>query len=126
MFLIDPLRAGAGLDGIYTAAREIAEEELFNAAKDKARKKLRGKASFIRTAQKEAERLGRRHKLTPWQIFDFFIDVDSNAPGAALGKIGLWPIAGSAILGDNQLELSAALSNRLLYVQDGRTIGDLR
>src|SRR6516162_10405441 len=31
-FLIDPLRAGAGLDGIYSAAREIREVELFDKA----------------------------------------------------------------------------------------------
>jgi hypothetical protein len=32
LFLIDPLRAGAGLDGIYSASREIGEAELFGAS----------------------------------------------------------------------------------------------
>ena len=37
-FLIDPLRAGAGLDGIYSSGREIGEKELFDAAHEKARR----------------------------------------------------------------------------------------
>jgi DNA phosphorothioation-dependent restriction protein DptH len=32
LFLIDTLRAGAGLDGIYNAAREVGEAELFERA----------------------------------------------------------------------------------------------
>jgi DNA phosphorothioation-dependent restriction protein DptH len=124
LFLIDPLRAGAGLDGIYSAAREIAEAELFGAAHEKARRKLRGKAPFLRAAQRRAERLGRRHRLTPWQVFDFLIAVDSTSPGAALSKIGLWPIALNGTPDDSELDLSAALADRLLFAQDGRSIRD--
>src|SRR5690348_12332789 len=32
LFLIDPVRAGAGLDGIYSAAREVGERELLDKA----------------------------------------------------------------------------------------------
>jgi DNA phosphorothioation-dependent restriction protein DptH len=124
LFLIDPLRAGAGLDGIYNAAREISEAELFGVAHEKARRRLRGKAPFLRAAQRRAERLGRRHQLTPWQVFDFLIAVDSTTPGAALCKLGLWPIARDGTPDDSELELSAALADRLLFAQDGRSIGD--
>ncbi|WP_197057899.1 hypothetical protein [Sphingomonas sp. Ant H11] len=46
LFIIDPLRAGAGLDGIYSAAREIGEAELFRGAQERARRPLRGKGVF--------------------------------------------------------------------------------
>ena len=58
LFVIDPLRAGAGLDGIYSASREIGEGELFDRAQDKARRRLWGKGGFLRAAQRRAERLG--------------------------------------------------------------------
>ncbi|WP_216073901.1 hypothetical protein, partial [Acinetobacter baumannii] len=38
LLLVDPLRAGAGLDGIYSASREIGEAELFDDALNLARK----------------------------------------------------------------------------------------
>src|SRR4051812_14188143 len=63
LFLIDPLRAGAGLDGIYSAAREINEAELFHEARLRARRPLRDKA-FLDIAVRRAERLGRRRRLT--------------------------------------------------------------
>ena len=46
--LIDPLRAGAGLDGIYSAGREIGEAELFGKALDLARKPFWGRMSIPR------------------------------------------------------------------------------
>src|SRR4051812_34803062 len=73
LFLVDTLRAGAGLDGIYSSAREIAETELFGAAQERIRRKLRGKNSYLLASQRRARLLGRRHRLTPWQIFDFLI-----------------------------------------------------
>ena len=75
LFLIDPLRAGAGLDGIYSAAREITEADLFKEAQKEARRSLRGRRGFVDMAVKRAQRLGRRHRLTPWQVFDFTASV---------------------------------------------------
>jgi hypothetical protein len=124
LFLIDPPRAGAGLDGIYSAAREISEGELFKAAQDRARRKLRGKGGFLRAAQRRAERLGRRHQLTPWQVFDFLVAVDQAGPGAAIGKLGLWLIQQDRVPEDSELDLAAALPDRLLFVQNARSIGD--
>jgi hypothetical protein len=124
LFLIDPLRAGAGLDGIYNAGRELGEAELFDRAQERARKRLWGKGPFLRAAQRRAERLGRRHRLTPWQVFDFLVAVDQTNPGAALTKLGLWPIARDETPQDGELDLSAALSERLLFTQDTRSIVD--
>ena len=124
LFLIDPLRAGAGLDGIYSAAREIGEGELFDRAQDRARRKLWGMRDFLRAAQRRAERLGRRHRLTPWQVFDFLVAVAQEGSGAAIAKLGLWPIANDKVPEDSELDLAAALSERLLFAQDGHSIDD--
>jgi DNA phosphorothioation-dependent restriction protein DptH len=124
LFLIDPLRAGAGLDGIYSAAREISEAELFKVAQERARRPLRGKGGFLRSAQRRAERLGRRHNLTPFQLFDFLVCIDEMGAGAALAKLGLWPILGNEVPSESDLDLSAALSERLLFAYDDRSPGD--
>ena len=123
LFLIDPLRAGAGLDGIYSAAREIGEAELFQSAQKRARKTLPDKA-FLNAAIKIAERLGRRRRLTPWQDFDFHVAVDQEGPGAAVARLGLWPIASEGSPDDAQLVLSAAVADRLLFSQETRAVGD--
>ncbi|WP_212742100.1 ATP-binding protein [Sphingomonas sp. 3F27F9] len=124
LFIIDPLRAGAGLDGIYSAAREIGEAELFRGAQERARRPLRGKGVFLRAAQRRAERLGRRHLLTPFQIFDFLVTAESVGAGAAVARLGLWPIAIEGVPDENDLDLSGALAERLLYAHDDRSIGD--
>ena len=125
LFLIDPQRAGAGLDGIYTAAREVGETELFDKAQERARRKLWGKKTFLRAAQRRAERLvGRRHRLTPWQVFDFLIAVDQESAGRAVAKLGLWPIEREGVPHDGELDLAAAISERLLFAQEIRSIGD--
>ena len=56
LLLIDPQRAGAGLDGVYSAAREIGESELFSKAQERARKRLWGRGHFLpcRTAARRA------------------------------------------------------------------------
>lgn len=123
LFLIDPLRAGAGLDGIYSAAREISEAELFGCARSRARKILPDKA-FLNAAIRRAERLGRRRRLTPWQDFDFHVAVRADGPGIGIAKLGLWPIASEGIPDDAQLDLSASVADRLLFAQDTRGVGD--
>lgn len=124
LFIIDPLRAGAGLDGIYSAAREIGEAELFKAAQDRARRPLRGKAPFLKAAVRRAEHLGRRHMLTPLQEFNFLITADLQGCGAAVARLGLWPIGGQGTPSDSVLDLAAAMAERLLLAQDDRSLSD--
>ncbi|WP_287171597.1 hypothetical protein [Mesorhizobium sp.] len=124
LFLIDPLRAGAGLDGIYSAGREIDEGELFRTANERARKPLRGRVATARAAIRRAERLGRRRKLTPWQEFDFLVAVAAEGERRAITRLGLWPIAGEGAMSAEELELSAAVADRLLFPQDSRTLGE--
>jgi hypothetical protein len=124
LLLIDPLRAGAGLDGIYSAAREIGEGELLGKAQERARRRLWGKGPFLRAAQRRAERLGRRHRVTPWQMLDFLVMAAEESPGAAIAKLGLWPIRSDGDVEDRDLDLAAALSERLLLSHDARSVDD--
>lgn len=124
LFLIDTARAGAGLDGIYSAAREIGEAELFKAAQRHARKELRGRLPTVNAALKSAERLGRRRKLTPWQEFDFAVAAAAEGERRALARLGMWPVDGQGALSIAELDLSTAMADRLLFPQDAGTVGE--
>ncbi|WP_246647750.1 ATP-binding protein [Rhizobium laguerreae] len=123
LLLIDPLRAGAGLDGIYSAGREIVETELFGEALKLARKPFFGRMRVLDDAVWRAERLGRRRRLTPWSKFDFYVSAAKNS-GGALARLGLWPIASDRDPSTNELDLSAEMADRLLYVSDTRAIAE--
>lgn len=83
LLLIDPHRAGAGLDGIYSAGREITERDLFEKAIGHARENLKwGLRGFGRKAVRVARRIGQRPLLTPWEEFDFLVELgQSDRPG---------------------------------------------
>lgn len=123
LLLIDPLRAGAGLDGIYSAGREIGEAELFQEALKLARKPMYGRTAVLDNAVWRAERLGRRRRLTPWSKFDFYVGAAQNV-GRSLARLGLWPIASDEDPSTSELDLSAELADRLLYVSDTRAIAE--
>nr|WP_246642132.1 MULTISPECIES: ATP-binding protein [Rhizobium] len=123
LLLVDPLRAGAGLDGIYSAGREIGEAELFGEALKLARKPFFGRMGVLDAAVWRAERLGRRRRLSPWSKFDFYVNA-SNNPGGALARLGLWPIASDSDPSTSELDMSAELADRLLYVSDTRAIAE--
>jgi hypothetical protein len=93
LLLIDRERAGAGLDGIYSAAREVKESELLEAAVSLARASVgHGLGGFAREAIRRS-RLGGRRNLNLWRVFDFYVGLAAGtAPGAALLSLGLWPI----------------------------------
>ena len=96
LLLVDPLRAGAGLDGIYSAGREIGEAELFKEALALARKPFWGHVSVLDEAIRRAERLGRRRRLTPWGKFDFYVNAVENV-GRALARLDYGPLRARAI-----------------------------
>ncbi|WP_376775587.1 ATP-binding protein [Rhizobium laguerreae] len=123
LLMVDPLRAGAGLDGIYSAGREIGEAELFGEALRLARKTFFGRMGVLDGAVWRAERLGRRRRLSPWSKFDFYVSA-SDDPGGALARLGLWPVASKGDPSTNELDMSAELADRLLYVSDTRAIAE--
>jgi hypothetical protein len=123
LLLIDQLRAGAGLDGIYSAGREIGEAELFQEALKLARKPMYGRTAVLDNAVWRAERLGRRRRLTPWSKFDFYVSA-AHDMGRSLARLGLWPIASDEDPSTSELDRSAELADRLLYVSDTRAIAE--
>jgi len=99
LLLVDTSLVGAGMDGIYSAAREIDESALFREALRLARREVTRRLSrearlYAEQAVKKARGYGRRFSLSSWTEFDFLIRVaaDARHPGEYLHLLGLWPV----------------------------------
>lgn len=96
LLLVDVEGAGAGMDGIYSAAREINERELFASAVELAKKSIKDKALrlFCAEAVKVARRVGRHNTIAPSSEYEFYCRCanDPLSAGAAVAALGLWPI----------------------------------
>jgi DNA phosphorothioation-dependent restriction protein DptH len=97
--LVDAHGAGAGMDGIYSAAREIDEKKLFSESVALLRKITQhGWREFAEAAIKRARRIGgRRNGTSARQEFVFYGEVSSSTEnsGALVSILGLWPVAGT-------------------------------
>jgi len=122
LLLVDTTLAGAGMDGIYSAAREIDEATLFKQALRLARKEVtrrlsRAKRLYAERSVKKARGYGRRFSVSNWTEFDFLIRVakNENHPGPYLYLLGLWPVQpdeNSSL--EDDLDLSRMFVERLL------------
>ena len=99
LLIVDTVRAGAGMDGIYSAAREVSESDLFDNAIPRANhiisKKLpKGYREFTTRATEIAGRGSRRDVISSWSKFDFLCQViaDSKSAGSYISKLNLWPL----------------------------------
>ena len=82
LLLIDTERAGAGMDGIYSAAREITEDLLFDRCRQLARHKMDSQAfAFAESAIKRARQVGSGKAVSRWQEFEFL--ANASASGSA-------------------------------------------
>jgi DNA phosphorothioation-dependent restriction protein DptH len=97
--LVDTSRAGAGMDGIYSAAREISEAELLKEALRLAARQITNQQNkvareFAERAVKKARGFGARYSVSPWQEFDYYVRVVAEEchPGELLWLLGLWPV----------------------------------
>ena len=117
LLLVDPVTSGAGMDGIYSAAREVAERELFDAACDLARRHVdRGYKGFVQKALQRARRAARYHTLPAWREFTYLARSAESplACGGALPDIGLWPVDCADVPDDDDLDRAARVVERLL------------
>lgn len=117
--LIDAHGAGAGMDGIYSAAREIDEKTLFKEAISILRQKTeRSWRDFAEEAIKRARRLGgRRNSTSLRQEFEFFglVNQQPTEAGRLVHLLGLWPVVGgSAAEAGNLLGESVLMVEKLL------------
>ena len=129
LFLVDSGRAGAGMDGIYGATREIGESELFKEAIKLARQHLPG--CYRGFADKALSKAGwgkRRHPLAPWAAFTYLCRAseDAHQVGAALPTIGLWPVAVDGEPDAADLDNSLWLVERLIPAQGSRSSPEQR
>ena len=120
LLLVDTDLVGAGMDGIYSASREIDEVDLFDEALRLAGAEVTRRSSSAR--RRDAERAlrtagNRRYGIPPWTKFDFLcrLAYDDTHPGACLHRIGLWPIAESGQVNfDGELDHSRRFVDHLL------------
>ncbi|HMW28566.1 MAG TPA: hypothetical protein PKE44_03240 [Plasticicumulans sp.] len=130
LLLVDIETAGAGMDGIYSAAREIGETELFERARSLAREKLPpGSKSFADRALSKARRLARNQSLSPWREFAYLCRASRGIAhlGAGLPEVGLWPVEIEDDRPDiEDLEKAARLVDRLMPRQGTRQTPEVR
>ena len=124
LLLIDTGLAGAGMDGIYSAAREVGEAELFTEAGRLAAAEVTSRLSsahraYAERAIRRAQGVGRHDSVSPWAEFDFLCRAAAHRrqPGEYLHLLGLWPVAASDD-GDAGAELATSrrFVDRLLGV----------
>lgn len=119
LFLVDTASIGAGMDGVYSATRELTEIPLFSEATKVALQRLNPELRrYVREAIKRARERGLGIRVSPWQELDFYCRVvDGQQPGASLGRIGLWPVkrdGGDAEKDSEDLRESRRFVDRLL------------
>ena len=120
LLLVDSSRAGAGMDGIYNAAREVDEKGLLGTAERLGMRQLDSQSRRYMEQALRTARQAARHTVTPWDGFHFLAQVlECQAhPGSQLHHIGLWPISDSPdIKLEEALDTSRKLVDRLLGVR---------
>lgn len=122
LLLVDTARAGAGMAGIYSAAREIDEDCLFSEAMRLATREIttrlkRSTREYAERAVKRARGFGQLHSVSPWTEFDFYVRVAASRrqPGELVWLLGLWPVGPADDAdADDSLNLSRHFIDRLL------------
>jgi DNA phosphorothioation-dependent restriction protein DptH len=117
LLLVDLNAAGAGMDGIYSAGREIKESDLFKEGEKAASKGIRhGWSRFAQDVVKEAQRRGGRGAISPWRRFDFLTRCAINADdmGRLVTRLRLWPIKIDGKPNPDDLSISASLVEKLI------------
>ena len=122
LLLVDTGRAGAGMDGVFSATREIRESDLFREAHRLAAGKITsvlsaGHRQYAQRAVSRARGHGGRFTVSPWTVFDFYCHAAMNTrpAGAYLPRLGLWPVKGACGEKDlPDLDTSRRFVDRLL------------
>jgi DNA phosphorothioation-dependent restriction protein DptH len=122
LLLVDTLRAGAGMDGIHSAAREVDDPSLFAealrlAGREVTRQLSSSHRQYAENAVKRARTYGRRFSISLWTEFDFLCRIagDRKHPGEYLHLLGLWPVQEPAVPEETDgLDVSRLFVDRLL------------
>ncbi|MFQ3573662.1 MAG: hypothetical protein SNJ53_03410 [Thermodesulfovibrionales bacterium] len=113
LLLIDTASAGSGLDGIYSAGREIRESELFEIAIKEAQRHIpQGFKGFCKRAVSRSRRIGT---VSPWREFEFYTQcIDNQSVGSAMATLSLWPVYIDKYPNDDDLDKSLILVQQLI------------
>ena len=131
LLLVDTDRAGAGMDGIYSASQEVDEADLFEEARRLALSEVTRRFSrlhrrYAERATRKAAGFGGQYSLSPWTVFDFLcrIVADDRHPGAYLHLLGMWPTTGAdALDSTEEIDVSRRFVDCLLgTIASGSTI----
>jgi DNA phosphorothioation-dependent restriction protein DptH len=121
LLLVDTDRAGAGMDGIYSAAQEVDETSLFKQALRLAGFEIairlsREEREYAERAIKTARRYRQKTSISPWTAFDFLVRVaaERRSPGQFLHLLGLWPVNDDGRNNNDGLEVARTFVDRLL------------
>ena len=121
LLLVDTHLAGAGMDGIYSASREVDEASQFEEARRLAGAEVTRRLSsahrqYAERAIRKAQGFGSQYSVSPWTAFDFLCRVAASKrhPGEHLYMLGLWPVAESADLDEGALDDSRRFVDHLL------------
>ncbi|MDA8206334.1 MAG: hypothetical protein M0Z36_09700 [Thermaerobacter sp.] len=116
LLLVDESQPDAGMDGIFSAGRELDEKHFFDdASRHLASQVGRRTWELIKQAKGQARRLGAIRPLPPWQEFLFQSQAsDHRALGRAMAWLGLWPVRADRELTEKDIEEARKLSARLL------------
>ena len=123
LFLVDTDLAGAGMDGIYSAGREVDEDGLFDEALRLAGAEITRRRSgkdrkYAERAIAKSQTYGRRFGVSPWVKFDFLCRAAASGkhPGEHIHLLGLWPTKkeGNPRPDDEELDESRMFVGRLL------------
>lgn len=121
LLLVDTLKAGAGMDGIYSAAREVDEQSLFKkatglAAREITKRRSSNQRKYAERAVKKARGYGRQYSISSWTEYDFLVRIAGckDSPGALLYLLGLWPATHKEEEGTESVDLARNFVDRLL------------
>lgn len=125
LLLVIPNQCGAGMDGIYSAAREISEKDLLSIARNFAEDGLPPQEQEnARVAVQMAKRASMKRPVSLWQELAFYVSSASQGVGPSLYLLGLWPMV-KVESAKEDIELSAQLSERLLNGTATRPIAEV-
>ncbi|NMC60188.1 MAG: ATP-binding protein [Candidatus Methanofastidiosa archaeon] len=117
LLFVDKKQAGAGMDGIYSASREINESDFFKIAHHIVLKKLPTDIRhFVEMSKKIAKKIGKKNSISPWQEFFFYCSCfnEPEKVGTFIADLGLWPIDTSKELNISDIDSSFQMVERLL------------
>ena len=121
LLLVDTHLAGAGMDGIYSASREVDEASLFEEARRLAGAEVTRQLSsahrqYAERAIRKAQGFGSQYSVSPWTAFDFLCRIAAHKrhPGAYLHLLGLWLVAEFSDLDEGALDDSRRFVDHLL------------